>query len=161
MTKERVIDVISAKCKVTMYWFKRQRETIITLIFIGQCIIVIVENKRPTWCHLLFLFNFLCAQYVSDINISIIRSLRLFCWTTTLVACSWFDVCWSFGVVGRLKQMSETCWAHKEWNKNNKWHQVGLLFSTIITHLWLFHFYLHIQGVPGGMCQTSGGCSLC
>jgi hypothetical protein len=21
--------------------------------------------------------------------------------------------------------------------------------------------YLHIQGVPGGMCQTSGGCSLC
>jgi len=26
--------------------------------------------------------------------------------------------------------MSETCWAHK-WNKNSKWHQVGLLFSTI------------------------------
>jgi hypothetical protein len=25
--------------------------------------------------------------------------------------------------------MSETCWAHKKWNKNNKWHQVGLLFS--------------------------------
>jgi hypothetical protein len=21
--------------------------------------------------------------------------------------------------------------------------------------------YPHIQGVPGGMCQTSGGCSLC
>jgi len=27
----------------------------------------------------------LCAQHVSDINISIIRSLRLFCWITTLV----------------------------------------------------------------------------
>jgi len=34
---------------------------------------------------LAILFHFLCAQYVSDINISIIRSLRLFCWITTLV----------------------------------------------------------------------------
>ena len=31
------------------------------------------------------LFHFLCAQHVSDINISIIRSLRLFGWITTLV----------------------------------------------------------------------------
>ena len=31
------------------------------------------------------LFHFLCAKHVSDINISIIRSLRLFCWITTLV----------------------------------------------------------------------------
>jgi len=31
------------------------------------------------------LFQFLCAQHVSDINISIIRSLRPFCWITTLV----------------------------------------------------------------------------
>jgi len=23
------------------------------------------------------------------------------------------------------------------------------------------HSITHIQGVPGGMCQTSGGCSLC
>ena len=108
---------------------------------------------------LFILFHFLCAQHVSDINISIIKSLRLFCWITTLVVlflvrcvleircgwigvvsvlqvchllfyftyvlnmfrtliypssracdysvelphwsyCSWFDVCWSFGVVG-------------------------------------------------------------
>jgi len=55
------------------------------LIYIGLCIIVIVENKRSTWCHLLFLFHFLCAQHVSDINISIIRSLRLFCWITTRI----------------------------------------------------------------------------
>ena len=72
-----------------------------TLYYIyWTCIIVIVENKSPTWCHLLFLFHFLWAQNVSDINISIIRSLRLFCWVTTLIVCSWFDVCWSFGVVG-------------------------------------------------------------
>jgi len=31
------------------------------------------------------LFHFLCAQYVSDNNISIIRSLQLFCWITTLI----------------------------------------------------------------------------
>jgi len=31
------------------------------------------------------LFHFLCAQYVSDINISIIRSLRLCFWITTSV----------------------------------------------------------------------------
>jgi len=126
---------------------------------------------------LAILFHFLCAQHVSDINISIIRSLRLFCWITTFVYCSWFDVCCSFGgirlerysccrhvccsfgVVGlkwypccRLKAgwnlqheyqsnpttpklqntsnqeqydqccmmdilLSETCWAHKRWNK--------------------------------------------
>jgi len=35
---------------------------------------------------LAILFHFLCAQHVSGINISIIRSLRLFCWITTLVA---------------------------------------------------------------------------
>jgi len=23
------------------------------------------------------------------------------------------------------------------------------------------YIYIYIQGVPGGMCQTSGGCSLC
>jgi len=42
---------------------------------------------------LAILFHFLCAQHVSDINISIIRTLRLF-----LVL--GFDVCWSFGVGG-------------------------------------------------------------
>jgi len=31
------------------------------------------------------LFHFLCAQHVSDINISIIRSLRLCWWITTSV----------------------------------------------------------------------------
>jgi len=34
---------------------------------------------------LAILFHFLCTQHDSDINISIIRSLRLCCWITTLV----------------------------------------------------------------------------
>jgi len=134
------------------------------------------------------LFHFLCAQHVSDINISIIRSLRLFCWITTLVVlflvrcvlefrCGWIGVvsvlqaeaqlqhvldinisiirslqlfCWITTLVilflvrcvlefrcglvgvGSVLQaeaqnsrkllmmdilMSETCWAHKKWNK--------------------------------------------
>ena len=45
-------------------------------------------------------FHFLCAQHVSGINTSIIRSLRLFLFITTLVVCSCFDVCWRFGVAG-------------------------------------------------------------
>ena len=52
---------------------------------------------------LAILFHFLRAQHVSDINIYIIRSLRLFSWITTLVVlffvryvlefqCGWFGV---------------------------------------------------------------------
>jgi len=114
---------------------------------------------------LAILFHFLCAQHVSDINLSIIRSLRLFCWITTLVVlylvrcvlkirCGWVGV---VSVLQALKHnmdttptqphrnsnthqtknyttnvviqqnsrkllmmdilMSETCWAHKKWNK--------------------------------------------
>jgi len=97
------------------------------------------------------LFHFLCAQHVSDINISIIRSLLLFCWITTLVVLFlvWCVLEFRYGWVGVVTQphrnsnthrtknnttnvviqqhsrkllmmdilMSETCWAHKEWNK--------------------------------------------
>jgi len=35
---------------------------------------------------LAILFHFLCAQHVSDINISIIKSLRLFCWVGVVSA---------------------------------------------------------------------------
>ena len=43
------------------------------------------------------LFYFLCAQHVSDINISIIRSLWLCCWITTLVVL--FFVVWVVSVL--------------------------------------------------------------
>ena len=122
---------------------------------------------------LAILFHFLCAQHVSDINISIIRSLWPFCWITTLVVlflvrcvlefrCAWVGVvsvlqaeaqlccCASAcnmvtdptqphrnsnthwiksnmtNVVTQQNSrkllmmdilMSETCWAHKKWNK--------------------------------------------
>ena len=67
------------------------------LMFIGPCIIVIVEEWKTNLMSLAILFHFLCAQHVSDINISIIRSLRLCWWITTSSSCSEFVVCWRFG----------------------------------------------------------------
>ena len=48
--------------------------------------------------------HFLCAQHVSNINISIIRSLRLFCWITTLV------VLWYSGIVVTVLQAEASTW---------------------------------------------------
>ena len=47
------------------------------LMFIGPCIIAIVDERKTNLMSLAILFHLLCAQHVSDINISIIRSLRL------------------------------------------------------------------------------------
>jgi len=114
---------------------------------------------------LAILFHFLCALHISDINISIIRSLRLFFWITTLVVlflvrrvmefrCGWVGMVsvlqastcntdttptqphqnsitrWTknntINVVIQKNSrkllmmdilMSETCRAHKKWNK--------------------------------------------
>ena len=49
---------------------------------------------------ILHIFHFLCAQHVSDINISIFRSLRLCCWIPHRSSCSQFVVCWSFVATG-------------------------------------------------------------
>jgi len=102
-----------------------------------------LKNKRPTRCHLLFYLT----SYVLNMFRTLIYpssgaceySVELPHWSY----CSWFDVCWSCGVVGlewypccRLKHasactiqqnsrnlrmmdilMSETCWAHTKWNK--------------------------------------------
>jgi len=65
-----------------IYWFLN---TVTDLMFIGPCIIVIVEEQKTNFMSLAILFHFLCAQHVSDINMPIIRNLRLFCWITTLV----------------------------------------------------------------------------
>ena len=62
-----------------------------------------VKEWKTNLMSLAILFHFLCAQYVSDINISVIRNLRLCCWITTSVVlfsvrcvleiwCSWFWV---------------------------------------------------------------------
>jgi len=61
---------------------------------------VSLKNKRPTWCHLLFFFT----SYVLNMFRTLIYlssgacdySVELPHWSY----CSWFRVCWSFGVVG-------------------------------------------------------------
>ena len=58
---------------------------IFLLMFIGPCIIVTVEEWKTNLMSLAILFHLLCAQHVSDINISIIRSFRLCWWITTSV----------------------------------------------------------------------------
>jgi len=68
------------------------------------------------------LFHFLCAQHISDINISIFRSLRLCCWSssTQQTENKPTDVVIQRHSRKLLKMdilMSETCCAHKKWNK--------------------------------------------
>ena len=48
-----------------------------------------VEEWKTNLMSLAILFHFLCAQHVSDINISIFRSLRLCCWITNVAAGFW------------------------------------------------------------------------
>ena len=70
------------------------------LMFIGPCVLVIVEEWKTSFMSLAILFHFLCAQHVSDINISIIRSLRLFYEIPHRSSCSQFVLCWRFGAAG-------------------------------------------------------------
>ena len=59
-----------------------------------------MKNKRPTWCHVLFYFT----SYVLNMFRTLIYpssgacvySVELLHWSY----CSWFDVCWRFGVAG-------------------------------------------------------------
>ena len=148
-------------------------------MFIGPCIIAIVEEWKTNLMSLAILFHLLCAQHVSDINISITRSLRLCCWITTSVVL--FSVRCVLEFLLRLifggvrfagfslqhghytKQphqisntqrtenkttdvviqqhnrkllvmdilISETCWAHKKWNKIASDIKLVFYFSNI------------------------------
>jgi len=133
-----------------LYYIRLKNKIGMNLMFIGPCIIVIVAEWKTNLMPLAILFHFLCAQHVSDINMSIIRSLRLFCWIATLVVlflvrCVLEILCGWVGVVSVLQAetqrrnknnttnvmirqnsrkllmmdtlISETCWAHKKWNK--------------------------------------------
>ena len=122
-----------------------------------------MKNERATWWYLLFYFTSYVLNMFRTLRYPLSGacdySVELPYWSY----CSWFDVCWSFGVVGlewypccrlqptdttptqphwnpnthRTKNdttnvviqqnsrkllmmdilMSETCWAHKKWNK--------------------------------------------
>jgi len=71
--------------KSTNEWMDTCARHIVSLMFIGRCLIVIVEEWKTDLMSLAILFHFLCAQHVSGINIAIIRSLWLCYWITTSV----------------------------------------------------------------------------
>jgi len=54
------------------------------------------RDQLDVTCFIISLFN---AQHVSDVNTSILRSLRLICWVISCVLLIWFDVCWCYVVV--------------------------------------------------------------
>ena len=54
------------------------------------------RDQLDVTCFIISLFN---AQRVSDVNTSILRSLRLMCWVISWVVLIWFDVCWCYVVV--------------------------------------------------------------
>ena len=53
-------------------------------------------DQLDVTCFIISLFN---AGHVSDVNTSILRSLRLICWVISWVVLVWFDVCWCYVVV--------------------------------------------------------------
>ena len=53
------------------------------------------DQLDVTW-FIITLFN---AQHVSDVNTSILRSLRLICWVMSWVVLLWFDMFWCYVVV--------------------------------------------------------------
>ena len=108
---------------------------LLALMFIGLCIIVIVEEWNTNLISLAILFHFLCAQHVSEINISIIRSLRLCCWITTSVVlfsvrCVLEIWCGWFWVVLVLQAEAQLCF----WTRNlvRFWRGTELLLRIII-----------------------------
>ena len=75
-------------------------------MFIGPCIIAIVDEWKTNFMSLAILFHLLCTQHVSDINISIFRSLRLCWWITTSVVL--FSVRCVLELLLRLKPANRT-----------------------------------------------------
>jgi len=54
------------------------------------------RDQLHVTCFIISLFN---AQHVSDVNTSILRSLRLICWVISWVVLLWFDVYLCYVVV--------------------------------------------------------------
>jgi len=55
--------------------------------------------KRDQLDVTLFIISLYNAQHVSDVNTSILRSLRLICRVVSWVTLIWFDVCWCYVMV--------------------------------------------------------------
>ena len=55
--------------------------------------------KRDQFDVTCFFISLFTAQHVSEVNTSILRSLRIICWVISWVVLLWFDACWCYVVV--------------------------------------------------------------
>ena len=94
------------------------------LMFIGPCIIVIVEEWKTNLISLAILFHFLCVQHVSHQSSNTKRTEN----KTTYVAIHQH----SRKLLMMDILMSETCWAHKKWNKIAS--DINLVFHSSTYH---------------------------
>ena len=116
-------------------------------------------DQLDVTCFIISLFN---AQHVSDVNASILRSLRLIFWVISWVVLLWFDVCWCYVVVwlgwcgirmqalaftsilvlGRLFLSSLTHFSHycSNWSP--------FFSSTTIQNFWIVQFVLSLFEIP-------------
>ena len=111
----------------------------------------IKRDQLDVTCFFISLFN---AQHVSDVNISILRSLRLICWVISWVVLLWFDVCWCYGVVWlgwcgiRMQAealmdvlISETCWALNNEIIQQVTSSLSLLIQLFLQEVSTFSFF--------------------
>ena len=73
-------------------------------------------------------------------------------------------ISWYLCLITRRIEWRITCMLVTQADVNICLMRSGLLFDTIHKYnstLPWYCTYQHIQGVPGGMCETSGECSLC
>jgi hypothetical protein len=110
----------------------------------GKCYNIhhIVEEWKTNLMSLAILFHFLCAQHVSDINISIFRSLQLCCWITTsvilfckngwirisvnlrcIVVCVWCDAFCRLVVIGGCILIDFDRYMRNTTHKRTQWSQ--------------------------------------
>jgi len=71
-----------------------------------QCVLVlrcglagVVWCLYAGWGTSAFIISLFNTQHTSDVNTSILRSLRFICWVISWVILIWFDVCWCYVVV--------------------------------------------------------------
>ena len=78
----------------------QQDQSLFQSTFSTECDLVLPSwVKRDQLDVPCFIISSLNAQHVSDVNTSILRSLRLMCWVISWVVLIWFDVCWCYVVV--------------------------------------------------------------
>jgi len=79
-----------------VFWHRRTGSESYVLWTVHHLDSWIKRDQLDVTCFIISLFN---AQDVSDVNTSILRSLRLIYWVISWVVLLWFDVCWRYVVV--------------------------------------------------------------